>query len=152
MGAINVVPATLEHGRTVAATMRPCDAAEVWALGRYSPLEAVTASLQTPGEHWAYVVEGRPLAVFGCSYAPDVPFGSPWLLAGVDAQPYARPLLRDGRGLVARWVHQCGRLYNLVDARNTTSIRWLARLGFTFDVPVPAGPDAVLFVPFWMTR
>lgn len=142
----------MEHGWAVAATMRQCDRDEVWALGRYSPLEAVTGSLQAPGEHWAYVVDNRCLAIFGCSYAPDALFGSPWLLAGVDAQPYARPLLRDGRALVERWVLQCGRLYNLVDARNTTSIRWLARLGFTFDEPVLIGPDAMPFLPFGMTR
>lgn len=31
------------------------------------------------------------------------------------------------------------RLFNYVDARNAPSIRWLSRLGFTIDPPVPFG-------------
>jgi hypothetical protein len=39
-------------------------------------------------------------------------------------------------------------LFNLVDARNKKSIRWLKRAGFLVHEPIVHGPHDMLFHPF----
>jgi hypothetical protein len=145
---LEVVPATAEYGRAVAASMRPADIAEVWALAHHSPLQAVELSLAAPGEQLAFIADGMPLAVFGCSRTALDGVGTPWLLGAVGVERYARQFIELGRAHVARWATEYDELINVVDARNTVSVRWLLRLGFAFHDPVLLGPDACLFLPF----
>ena len=42
-------------------------------------------------------------------------------------------------------------LRNVVDARNTVSIRWLEWLGFTLGTPQPMGVCGLPFIPFEMS-
>lgn len=146
------MPATAEYGRAVAASMRPADIAEVWALAHHSPLQAVERSLAAPGEQLAFLVDDMPLAVFGCTATALEDIGTPWLLGAVGVERYARQFLVLGRAHVARWASQYNDLINVVDIRNTTSIRWLRRLGFVFETPVLIGPDACAFLPFHLLR
>lgn len=147
-GRLEVVPATAEYGRAVAASMRPADIVEVWALARHSPMDAVELSLAAPGEHLAFLADDMPLAVFGCSRTVLDGIGTPWLLGAVGVERHARQFLRLGRAYVARWATEYDELVNVVDIRNTVSIRWLRRLGFAFHDPVLLGPDACAFLPF----
>jgi len=124
----------------------------VWALARHSPLEAVTRSLEIPGEAYAVLVDGAPLAVFGCAETAVAEVGSPWLLGAVGVERYARQFIELGRSYVAHWALEYQDLYNVVDARNEPSINWLGRLGFVFGEPVPLGPDATPFLPFHLRR
>ena len=39
---------------------------------------------------------------------------------------------------------------NFVDARNSASIAWLSKLGFTMGAPVERGPYGLPFIPFWI--
>lgn len=149
---IKVAAATWEYGRAVAASLRPADAAEVWALARHSPLEAVTRSLEIPGEAYAFLVDDEPLAVFGCAETEVAEVGSPWLLGAEGVERHARKFLELGRSYVAHWAHEYTDLYNVVDQRNERSIDWLGRLGFTFGEPIPLGPDATPFIPFHLRR
>jgi hypothetical protein len=43
-------------------------------------------------------------------------------------------------------------LENMVDARNTKSIKWLKRLGFTFGPPLPHPHSGLPFYPFEMRQ
>jgi hypothetical protein len=147
---IQVVAATWEYGAAVAANMRPADVAEVWALARHSPAEAVTRSLGLPGEAYAFLVDDEPLAVFGCAETSIPDTGSPWLLGAVGVERHARQFLELGRSYVAHWAHEYTDLYNVVDARNERSIDWLGRLGFVFDEPILIG--ATPFLPFHLRR
>lgn len=150
--SIQIVPATWQYGHAVAANMRPADVAEVWALARHSPLEAVERSLEIPGEAYAFLADDEPLAVFGCAETAVLNTGSPWLLGAVGVDRYARQFIELGRSYVAHWAHEYDDLYNVVDARNERSIDWLSRLGFVFDDPIPFGPDATPFLPFHLRR
>jgi hypothetical protein len=145
---IEVVPATDEYGRAVAATMRASDIAEVWALDRHSPAEAIQRSLDMPGEAYAFLVDDVPLAVFGCAETVLPGVASPWLLGAEGVEHHARQFLELGREYVYRWGLEYEHLYNVVDARNGRSIDWLGRLGFTFADPILIGPDAMPFLPF----
>jgi hypothetical protein len=148
--AIKVAAATWAYGHAVAANMRPADVAEVWALARHSPAEAVRRSLEMPGEAYAFLVDDEPLAVFGCAETAQPDVGSPWLLGSVGVERYARQFLELGRQYVSRWASEYATLYNVVDARNERSIDWLVRLGFVFGAPIPIGP--ALFLPFNLRR
>jgi hypothetical protein len=149
---IQVVAATWEYGAAVAANMRPADAAEVWALARHSPAEAVRRSLEIPGEAYAFLAGDEPLAVFGCAETEVAEVGSPWLLGAEGVDRHARKFLELGRSYVAHWAHEYTDLYNVVDARNERSIDWLGRLGFVFDDPILIGLDATPFLPFHLRR
>lgn len=76
--------------------------------------------------------------------------GSPWLLGS--SVMFKRPgvLTRTGRRYVAFMHTIYPELRNMIDTRNTLSIRWLQRLGFFVDVEhaVACGPDRVPFYPF----
>jgi hypothetical protein len=149
---LEVVAATPEHGLAVAAAMRPADIAEVWAVAHHSPLQAIELSLEAPGEQLAFLADDMVLAVFGCSATAIDGIGTPWLLGAVGVERHARQFLRLGRAHVARWAGQYDDLVNVVDIRNTLSIRWLRRLGFVFETPVLLGPDACPFLPFHLRR
>lgn len=149
---IKVVAATWEYGAAIAANMRPADVAEVWALARHSPMEAVTRSLEMPGEAYAFLADDVPLAVFGCAETVMAEVGSPWLLGAVGVERYARQFIELGRSYVAHWALEYNDLYNVVDARNERSIDWLGRLGFVFDEPILIGLDATPFLPFHLRR
>lgn len=149
---LEVVPATAEYGRAVAASMRPADIAEVWAIAHHSPMQAIELSLAAPGEHLAFIANDMVLAVFGCSATGLAGVGTPWLLGAVGVERYARQFVDLGRAYVARWATEYDELINVVDARNTVSIRWLRWLGFAFHDPVLLGPDACLFLPFHLRR
>jgi hypothetical protein len=150
--AVEVVPATAEHGLAVAAAMRPADIAEVWAVAHHSPMQAVELSLAAPGEQLAFLISDMPLAVFGCSRLSLDGIGSPWLLGAVGVERYSRQFLELGRTYVTRWATEYEGLINVVDQRNDRSIRWLGKLGFSFHEPVLVGPDAMPFLPFEMRR
>jgi hypothetical protein len=145
---IEILPATADHGRAVAANMRPADIAEVWALGRHSPLEAIERSLNVSGERWTFLADDMPLAIFGCSETTFSAIGSPWLLGAVGVERFTRQFLELGQLYVSRWALQYHDLYNFVDARNERSIDWLGRLGFKFADPILLGPDGCSFLPF----
>lgn len=150
--SIEVVPATMAHGAEVASRMREADVDEVWALARHCPWEAVRLSLEAPGEKLAFLANNETYAVFGCSKTPCLDIGSPWLLGADGVERHTRQFLRLGRQYVGRWALEYNDLINMVDARNKRSISWLGRLGFVFDAPIPAGPDACLFLPFHLRR
>jgi hypothetical protein len=148
---IAVVPETLAHCIAVAECMRAADRAEVWALGRHSPVQAVVRSIAVSAEAWVFTADGVPLAVFGVAPVTGHPgVGSPWLLGADGVQRHVRPFLALGREYVGRWLGEYPRLYNVVDARNRSSIRWLSALGFAFHPAVPVGPEQRPFLPFDM--
>lgn len=153
MAEVAVVPETLALAVAVAGRLRAADRAEVWALGRHDPMQAVVRSLAVSAEGWVFLADGVPLAVFGVAPVAGHPgVASPWLLGAVGVERHARPFLALGRAFVDRWLVEHGRLYNVVDARNKASIRWLGRLGFTFHPAVPVGPEQQPFIPFDMVR
>jgi hypothetical protein len=141
----------MAHAVAVAERMRAADRAEVWALGRHSPVQAVVRSIAVSAESWAFVADGVPLALFGVAPVVGHPgVGSPWLLGADGVERHVRPFLALGREFVARWLVAYPRLYNCVDARNRSSVRWLSALGFAFHPPIPVGPGQQPFLPFDM--
>lgn len=141
---------TREDIEVLVANMRPADMAELLATHDCDPREALQRAVDMSPHCWTMEVNGEvgfiggfvPVSLLGG-------VGSPWLLGtttlyrfpGAHTRIAAR--YRDiGLGLYSTLV-------NYVDARNTTSIRWLRRLGFQIaDEATPYGPRRVPFYRF----
>ena len=70
-------------------------------------------------------------------------------MVGTDAiDRHAFAFIKGSRSAIRTLFAQWGRLYNLVDARNTRAVRWLRFLGFTIEKPIPYGVENLPFHPF----
>lgn len=148
-----LLPVTGKHIKHVAARMRPCDVAEIWASSRSLPREALVRGVRTAVRAWTGTVEREPVCIFGVSPAGLLTGeGVPWMLATPRLLRAERPFLRLSRPAVDAMQALFPHLENRVDNRNEAAQRWLAWLGFTLDPPAPHGPDGLLFRRFWRTR
>ena len=123
----------------LAANLRPADCAELFAVCELSPLAAVRASvgLSAPGFVFAAHVqtaaeaERRLLCIGGAACTVgDESVGVPWLLATPLLERYAKSLTREARLELRRMLVRWPVLSNVIDARQTGCIQWLAALGF----------------------
>lgn len=146
-----IVEATLEHATELGVWMCKPDMEEVWAAGHLTPREATRSSLLVSRDAWTGLADGQVVCMFGVG-SPMIcsTVGVPWLLATDQLQKHARPFLRRNRKMVRRMMGSYSILRNFVDARNTTSIRWLKWLGFKVLPPEPFGVDSLPFHPFEM--
>lgn len=147
---IRIAPATFEDATYVATHMRDADVRELRDLSAVGPFEAVLEAMQLPGEKWVGYVDDVPAALFGCSLVSVLGnVGSPWLLGTDQTERGAVQLVREGRRIVQDWRARHDLLENVVDGRNWKTVKWLKRLGFTFDDPVEVKPG-VPAMRFWM--
>ncbi|MBA4359810.1 MAG: hypothetical protein C0411_03645 [Pseudomonas sp.] len=148
-----MLPVTAEDVATILPIVRQADIDEITeALGipmERALMEAITGSLNAK----KIVVEGMVVAVFGdATYSILGSVGVPWLISTVHVERHARAFLKvckpEVQGMLTRHHH----LINYVDARNTSAIRWLKWLGFTFGPAVPYGARRFPFHPFTLNR
>lgn len=147
MAKIEIVPARASHLRRLAAVMRQADRDEVMASSGRDPLSALAASYRRSTVCMVALVDGQPEVIFG---AGDLNIltatGAPWLLGSNAVVTHKRDFLR----LSVVWRDQLLQRYsvlrNVVDCRNSLSIRWLRWLGFGFSEPFRhRGHDFMLF-------
>lgn len=139
---------TSEHIAQLAATMRAADRLELEAVG-YTPVDALENALLASEVSAAALIDGEVLCLFGVVDRTPTLLGprrgEAWLLtsAAVDRHPLAfwRASKRLVRELAARWPT----LINRVDARHTSALSYLARLGFRVS---PAKPWGLRGEPF----
>lgn len=142
-----LLPGDVEH---VAAHMRTADADEVRA-GGHDPLQALERSVRVSDHVVVATVAGVPAAIFGVMPVSLLGGeGCPWML-GTDAVPlHRRAVMRIARAYIRHMLQVYPVLANHVHAANTTSVHWLARLGFEIKPAVPMGPFGEMFHPFEM--
>ena len=140
------VEATVEHAHAVAPLMRAADLAELAASGS-EPLESLLRGIRDSVYCRTLLADGVPVMIWGVTQLTDTVW-SPWAL-GTDA------INNDRRGFMVfsreeldRVAAQYPVLFNHVDARNATAIRWLQWLGFDVMDPEPIGVDGAPFHPF----
>ncbi len=139
-------PAEPLHAELLAPTLRPEDAAEVWASDGLAPLPALTRCLALSSEAYLGTVDGEPAALFGVRrLSLTSRAGTPWLLTGAAVETRPKAFLRASRGVLETWRQDYDWLGNWVDARHLKAKRWLGWLGFTLH---PARPYGVLGLPF----
>lgn len=149
MADLLIRPARLEDAAQLANTLRQADRDEVIATVGNDDIEAALR-ISIAASFVAYAAErtdnGTLIAVGGST--PLSLLGGmacPWLL-GTD-EVYRRPgsLTRYTLAHIADVRRDYPVLINYVDARNTKSICWLKRIGFTI---YPAAPHGAAGLPF----
>ena len=127
--------AVVEDALVLSRKLREIDLREIEVIseGHHSPLDALLAGVEK-GATVGLGEQGQVLGMYGCSdHGPAL--GIPWLLVSDElfsGTKYRRQFLRDARDEVEGWQEKHALLTNYILADNTSSIRWLGRLGFKF--------------------
>ncbi|KQW36757.1 hypothetical protein ASC76_19160 [Rhizobacter sp. Root404] len=143
----NIRPAMLKDARSMAENIRQQDVLEIVALYGYnrSCTTLLENSIRDSRDAYAYVVDGRVLALAGCAYDFKRCGGVPWLICSDEfVDEHAKIILKFAPLMVARWLKRYGHLENIVHADNTVAQRWLKHLGF--DIQVQYGATSYRFV------
>lgn len=123
------------------ANLRPSDYAECLAYGKPDIAAGIVASVNRSLMCWTGLVDGEVAAIIGVSPLSVLGgVGSPWMLGTPVLDRHARILVRKTPDYIDRMLAAFPHLINFVHAKNTTSVRWLRRLGFTLHAAQPHGP------------
>jgi len=134
---ICIVTARPGHIRQIAERMRAADRAEIFAASGRSPLSALSFSYRHSSHVWTALFDGRPEVMWGVGDLDILTgIGAPWLLGTDAVDKNVHGFLRISRHWPSQLLGRYRLLRNLVDARNTISIRWLEWLGFRLSDPV----------------
>lgn len=150
MARIIARPAEAADATFLAPRLRFADVREIEAaFGPVDVADALRASVRRSLRAWTATLDDEPLFIGGVgavSFTGGV--GSPWLVASEAARRYPAGLTRVAKGFVPDMLALFPKLENWVDERNTESVAWLARLGFTMYDPEPYGPQGLPFHRF----
>lgn len=136
----------------LAPRLRAADLAELQAL--HGPgvdvLSTLSMSVQCSDEPLVIDIDGRAEAVLGCAPMSLLDgLGVPWLLGSDALTAHPRFMVAEGRRVVAGWSARHRQLRNMVDTRNTRSIRWLRAIGFSVSRDtIPFGAMGLPFHTF----
>lgn len=148
---VELVPATAAHAAELAPTMRAFDLAEVIAFGATDARQALERSLQLSPQAFTALFDGRVGAMFGSfpTETAELPFpgrlGCAWALTGQLVDLYPMSFWRSSKPALQLLWGDFDYLLNWVDARYTSSLRWLERLGAWTLRAYPVGQDGALF-------
>jgi hypothetical protein len=150
---VKFVKPTTELVEAIAADMRQGDIDEVWSSNHHTPIEALSGSWNLSDYSVIVTVNDEPCAMLGLVIR-DILSGTgvPWLLGTNNALKYKRHFILQVPVILDEMLNICPRLFNYVHADNEVSIRWLKRIGFIFDEPLPYGCDDDLFYRFHLER
>ncbi len=144
--AVDVRPVTVGDVAQLAAEIRPSDAAEILATGctdvHATLADAVTRSVMC----WSWFVDDKLACILGVAACEDV--GAPWMIGTPVCEKHARILIKRPPEYIAKMLKAFPHLVNYVHAKNTTSVGWLKRLGFTIHEAAPYGPMGEAFHKF----
>lgn len=149
MADIVIRPTRAGDAELLAANLRKSDRAELAAVGFDDPLPAIAGSVAVSPRCWSAFADGELACIIGVSPF-DGATGSPWMLGTSLLDAHSRVLVRKTPEYIALMLKAFPRLLNFVHAENTTSVRWLRRLGFTLAEPQPYGVRGELFHQFEM--
>ncbi|HWU70748.1 MAG TPA: hypothetical protein VN017_05280 [Pseudoxanthomonas sp.] len=149
-----IVPTEPWHITIIAENARQADIDELWCSSRSRPDWCMRRGLNATVKPYTGMVDGKPVCMFGVSpFSILSGMGAAWMIGSKELNRLSvqKELLRLSRPVVASMRDQFpALLYNFVDQRNTSAIRWLRWLGFQFDDPIPYGVDGLPFLPFYL--
>ena len=129
--------------------MRLADKKEVYRASGNRPRRALELARKV-SECWTGLIDGVPVAIFGCSGADSVTGrGSPWMLGTDEIKDHGVAIAGISKRFVAFLQQSYYYLENYVDCDNELSIKWLKWLGFSFDDPCPYGLFGKSFMKFY---
>jgi hypothetical protein len=126
---------TVEDAHSLAPRLRSEDVAEIHAATGHSPLEALLGGVQ--GTECFTIVSDEtqlPMGMFGINHVPELgPLqASVWMLASPDLPKIKAELFNRNEAFLKYFLLRYPLLWNYVDARNTTHLKWIEKCGFTF--------------------
>lgn len=131
--------------------LRASDLAECRAYGHPDTAASIASCVNRSVLCWTGLVDGELAAIIGVAPVSILTgVGSPWMLGTPVLDRHQRVLVRMTPEYISRMLKAFPHLVNYVHAKNTTSVRWLRRLGFTLHEAVPYGPLGEPFHPFEM--
>lgn len=150
---VKFVRPTVELVAAIAADMRQADRDEVWASHNHTPVEALMAGWGISHTSVVVTVEGKPCVMMGLVIR-DILSGAgvPWLLGTETALKHKREFIIQVPAVINEMLDICPKLVNYVHVENKVSVRWLKRIGFTLDEPLPYGYSNELFHRFHLER
>jgi hypothetical protein len=117
----------------IAPLIREEDVAEVYAVSGKDVLTVLIEACQITEQVYVAVRGEALIAIFGVTPHPtESHAGIPWMLATPEMEKHHKDLLRIAPEYIERMHSQYPILSNMVDARNTKAINWLAWCGFSF--------------------
>lgn len=133
----------------IAAKMRQADVDEIWASHHHTPREALLRGWRARGFSTIVMVDREPCAMLGLVVCDILSgHGVPWLLGTDAALKHRRHFITLVPTVIGEMLSICSTLSNYVHVDNRASCRWLRRIGFTLDSPMPYGHDNKLFHRF----
>jgi hypothetical protein len=152
MADLQILPATLDHCRLLAGSLRAEDLRECLAAGS-RPFKALWRSWRgSPAYRKTAFVDGKIAAMWGCGGAWLSEEGLPWLLTSPAVETIPLKFLHECRSGVEEMLALYPVLRNYVHADYDRSIRFLRLVGFDVGAPEPYGPHKQLFRPVRLTR
>lgn len=149
MGEVEIRPTQIGDAEALAANLRESDRAELEACGFVDMLTPIAGSVAVSTLCWTATVDGQVACIIGASPL-EGSTGSPWMLGTPLLDQHSRVLVRKTPEYIALMLGVFPHLLNYVHAGNTTSVRWLRRLGFTLHAATPYGARGELFHQFEM--
>ena len=150
----SIVTATYEHVEQLVPRLRAADLREIAAATGSDPEVALAVSVGSSAASWAWLYRGRVMALFGVAPYPGRPgVGIPWLLGAKGMDKHKVYFIRQSRKYVAQMLEHFPVLENWVDCRNTSSIQWLAWIGFALSEVRPFfGIQRLPFIRFTLAK
>ena len=136
---LTIRDALVSDAEVIGKKLRECDNDEIEALFKRPPVEIVKMSIEDSKSGYGFVklafMSDDPVMIFGVAPLDD-PYGDtgvPWAMATDALQEHSEVFMK----LAPKWIEHMLNCYphliNVVDARNRVSIRWLKKMGFTFN-------------------
>lgn len=149
---VDVGPPREGDAALLAAGLRDQDRAELAAVGITDAEATITQSIAASALCWSARVDGELACVFGVAPLGSIldPRGACWMLGTPLVPKHRRILARLAKPYISRMLEAYPHLVNQVHAKNTVSVRWLAKTGFVLQRPVPVPPHGALFHLFEM--
>lgn len=151
MVSIRIRPTEPGDVALLAANMRAVDVAELAAGGHMDVHAAVAGSVKRSVMCWSYFDGDDLLCIMGAAPISMLDgLGIPWMLGTPALLRCSRILVKIAPDYIATMLRVFPRLINCVHVENTTSVRWLQRIGFKLLEPVAHPETGALFYPFEM--
>jgi len=138
-----------KHITAFCQDVRQCDIDEIKAACGLNPAEVLYASFEKSGPKISFSVGDDIVCVFGVTDLLDSG-GIPWMIGTNAIEKHKKAFLKACSLIFPALKEEYSYLENYVDARNTTSIKWLKWLGFEVFEPHPFGLDRLPFHRFRM--
>jgi hypothetical protein len=145
---------TKEHDCLVLSKiMRDVDKQEIWSAGRFRPLEALIDGFNlSKGNCYTLFLNMDIVGIFGVSKVQD-DTGVVWLMGSDNLTKYKKGFYEVSKEYLELFLKEFKTVFNYVDERNTTTSKWLQRLGFNLINREPEfGEDKIPFNLFLKER